>query len=308
MAPTSRRGRGRPAAGHVRRSVGCDGVPDHAVPARPPIRRADASDRPSRPAPGRRRVLFDFHGTLAQVEDPVDLGARGGRRLRRRAGPGAGRPSLADRLVTAGRAGGPLPARVPPHLAEVWADRDLYRARAPGRVHRAGRDRATPASTGCAEALYERLLRRRGLAGRTPTPRRRCRRCTAAGVPVGGGQQHRLRHPAALRRARAWPTTSTRTCCRTRSAAASRTRRSSSTPARALRVDPERDADGRRHARPTPARSRPAAGVPGAPAGRPGAAQRPAAVSRSLATRRSTDRRRRGRAELSRGAVAAEPR
>ena len=64
---------------------------------------------------------------------------------------------LADRLVTAGRAGGPLPHRVPPHLAEVWADRDLY-----PHAHRAAYvGLAATVDTGVeglADALYERLL------------------------------------------------------------------------------------------------------------------------------------------------------
>jgi hypothetical protein len=62
-------------------------------------------------------VLFDFHGTLAQVEDPVTwvmaAAAACGADLDR------GRATvLADQLVTAGRAGGPVPQRVPPQLAE----------------------------------------------------------------------------------------------------------------------------------------------------------------------------------------------
>jgi HAD superfamily hydrolase (TIGR01509 family) len=101
-------------------------------------------------------VLFDFHGTLAQVEEPVAwvtaAAAACGVSLDRGRATG-----LADRLVTAGRAGGPLPYRVPPHLADDWADRDLYE-----HCHRA-------AYTGLAEtvhtdieglpgALYDRLL------------------------------------------------------------------------------------------------------------------------------------------------------
>jgi len=101
-------------------------------------------------------VLFDFHGTLAQVEDAViwvraaaadcgtvlDIGSA---------------TVLADRLVTAGRAGGPLPARIPLHLIELWAERDLYE-----HAHRAAFTglAATVDSPidGLAEALYERML------------------------------------------------------------------------------------------------------------------------------------------------------
>jgi HAD superfamily hydrolase (TIGR01509 family) len=100
--------------------------------------------------------LFDFHGTLAQVEDPVAwvtaAAAACGRELDR------GRATvLADRLVTAGRAGGPVPHRVPPHLAEHWADRDLYthshRAAFTGLAESVASDVA-----GFADALYERVL------------------------------------------------------------------------------------------------------------------------------------------------------
>jgi HAD superfamily hydrolase (TIGR01549 family) len=101
-------------------------------------------------------VLFDFHGTLAQVEEPVAwvlaAAASCGRELDR------GRATiLADRLVTAGRAGGPLPYRVPLHLAEHWADRDLYE-----HSHRAAyTGLAATVNTdveGLADALYDRLL------------------------------------------------------------------------------------------------------------------------------------------------------
>ncbi|RZU48517.1 HAD superfamily hydrolase (TIGR01509 family)/HAD superfamily hydrolase (TIGR01549 family) [Krasilnikovia cinnamomea] len=101
-------------------------------------------------------MLFDFHGTLAQVEDPVAwvqaAAAVCGTQLDRGRATG-----LADRLVMAGRAGGPLPHRVPPHLAEHWADRDLYE-----HSHRAAyTGLAETVSTdveGLADALYERLL------------------------------------------------------------------------------------------------------------------------------------------------------
>ena len=99
-------------------------------------------------------MLFDFHGTLAQVEDPVSwvlaAAASCGASLER------GRATvLADRLVTAGRAGGPLPHRVPVHLAEHWADRDLYehshRAAYTGLAETVHSD-----VPGLADALYER--------------------------------------------------------------------------------------------------------------------------------------------------------
>ena len=81
-------------------------------------------DHPTRIPPGAEppsAVLFDFHGTLMQVEDSVAwvvaaAAACGVELDRLRA------TALADRLLTAGRAGGPLPQRVPAHLAEVWID------------------------------------------------------------------------------------------------------------------------------------------------------------------------------------------
>ena len=108
-------------------------------------------------------MLFDFHGTLAQVEDPVvwvlAAAAACGRELER-----AKATVLADRLVMAGRAGGPVPHRVPPHLAECWADRDLYE-----HSHRAaytGLAATVPTDVeGLADALYDRLL---GPAGWLP--------------------------------------------------------------------------------------------------------------------------------------------
>jgi HAD superfamily hydrolase (TIGR01509 family) len=128
-----------------------------------------------------KAVLFDFHGTIAQVEDPVawvlaaaaECGATLDRVLA---------TSLADRLLTAGRAGGPQPARVPPHLAEFWADRDLD-----GYAHRAaytGLAATVDAGIeGFAEALYGRILRAEGwlaYADTVPT----MRALQAAGVPV----------------------------------------------------------------------------------------------------------------------------
>jgi HAD superfamily hydrolase (TIGR01509 family) len=117
---------------------------------------ASTDHPPHRPRRQVDAVLFDFHGTLAQVEDPVTgvvaAAAACGRELDR------GRATaLADRLVMAGRAGGPLPHRVPPGLAEHWADRDLY-----AQSHRAaftGLAATVPTDVeGLADALYERLL------------------------------------------------------------------------------------------------------------------------------------------------------
>ncbi|SNT63739.1 haloacid dehalogenase superfamily, subfamily IA, variant 3 with third motif having DD or ED/haloacid dehalogenase superfamily, subfamily IA, variant 1 with third motif having Dx(3-4)D or Dx(3-4)E [Asanoa hainanensis] len=126
-------------------------------------------------------MLFDFHGTLAQVEDPVAWVVAAalacGAQLDR------GKATvLADRLVTAGRAGGPLPHRVPVHLAEVWADRDLY-----AHAHRAAFvGLAATVHTdieGLADALYERLL---GAPGWVPylDTAESLKALRAAGVPV----------------------------------------------------------------------------------------------------------------------------
>jgi FMN phosphatase YigB (HAD superfamily) len=98
-------------------------------------------------------VLLDFHGTIAQVEDPVRWVTSAASSLG--AALDRGRATvLADRLTTAGRAGGPKPHRVPAHLAEVWAERDLSVA-----AHRAAYEGlAATVDADLAEALYDRLL------------------------------------------------------------------------------------------------------------------------------------------------------
>jgi HAD superfamily hydrolase (TIGR01509 family) len=118
----------------------------HRVPDRSPT----TSRRPL------AAVLFDFHGTLVQVEEPVAwvraaAQACGTTLDRARA------TVLADRLVTAGRAGGPLPARIPPHLAEVWADRDL-RPEAHRAAYTGLLGLVDAGVAGLADALYDRLL------------------------------------------------------------------------------------------------------------------------------------------------------
>ncbi|WP_442933366.1 HAD family hydrolase [Micromonospora psammae] len=130
-------------------------MPDHAEP---PLA-SNGADDAVRSGASRRpveAVLFDFHGTLAQVEEPRDwvlaaASACGVSLERMRA------TALADRLMTAGRAGGPPPARVPARLAELWADRDLYQ-----HAHRGAytglAETVDAGIEGFAEALYERLL------------------------------------------------------------------------------------------------------------------------------------------------------
>jgi len=157
-------------------------VPDHAEPPTP---RSTSGISDSAPRTPHRRpvdaVLFDFHGTLAQVEDPVTwvlaAAAECGTTLDR-----ARATALADRLVAAGRPGGPPPARVPPHLAEVWAERDLY---AP--AHRAAYVglAATVDSgvDGLPEALYDRLLRPDGWLP-YPDTAETLRALREAGIPV----------------------------------------------------------------------------------------------------------------------------
>lgn len=130
------------------------GVPDDSSPPSPTAKSEPAGCWPA------QAVLFDFHGTLAQVESPVarvlaaasDCGVTLDR---------ARATVLADRLTMVGLAGGPVPHRVPPHLAEVWAERDLY-----PEAHRAAytglAETVDCGIDGLADALYERLLRPEG--------------------------------------------------------------------------------------------------------------------------------------------------
>ncbi len=105
-------------------------------------------------------VLLDFHGTIAQDED-ADSWLTAAAASCGAAVNGPKSTALLDRLLTAGRPGGPMPARIPPQLAEVWAERNLY-----DHTHRAAYT-GLAATVQCdvdglAEALYERVLRPEG--------------------------------------------------------------------------------------------------------------------------------------------------
>lgn len=102
-------------------------------------------------------VLLDFHGTLLQVEEPLEwiTGAAGdvGTALQ----PGEAE-RLVDVLLSAGRPGGPQPVSVPEHLGEAYARRDLSEAE-----HRAAYvgllSTVELPHPELADALYARLLR-----------------------------------------------------------------------------------------------------------------------------------------------------
>lgn len=103
-----------------------------------------------------KAALFDFHGTIAQVEEPVRSVVRAaaacGVDLAEEQATG-----LASALVAVGRAGGPFPAVVPPALSGSWERRDLtaddHRAAYVGLAAQVETD-----IEGLPAALYERLL------------------------------------------------------------------------------------------------------------------------------------------------------
>jgi FMN phosphatase YigB (HAD superfamily) len=105
-------------------------------------------------------VLFDFQGTLATTEDPVEAvtsaaAACGATLAPRRVA------ALAEALTAAGRVGGPTPAIVPAELAQAWAARDLDPA-----AHRTAyaglAATVAPDIEGFGDAVYARLLQPAG--------------------------------------------------------------------------------------------------------------------------------------------------
>ncbi len=100
-------------------------------------------------------VLFDFHGTLAQLEPltrSVSLAAEAcGRQLNPLAVT-----ALADAIGAQGWLGSGMEPRVRPHFADAWADRDLDED-AHREAFTALAAQAHGVFDGLAEALYDRL-------------------------------------------------------------------------------------------------------------------------------------------------------
>lgn len=126
-------------------------------------------------------MLFDFHGTLAQVEpltESVERAAHAcGVTL-----PEYGATVLADALGALGWVGSGQPAKVLPFFAQAWADRDLT-----SEDHRAAfvglASQTSGAFEGFAEAVYERLLAPDGWVAYRDTIET-LRSLRDAGVPV----------------------------------------------------------------------------------------------------------------------------
>ncbi|GAA2978095.1 HAD-IA family hydrolase [Streptomyces flavovirens] len=145
-------------------------------------------------------VLFDFSGTLFRIE-PVGTWLRAVLDERGTAVERREFAAYAEGLTLAGALpGGPSPRRIPPELAEVWADRDrsadLHRRAYTGLARQV--DLPDP---GLYDALYERHMSPAAWQpypdaatgpGRTPQRRYGGRR----------GEQHRLGPASGLPRAR----------------------------------------------------------------------------------------------------------
>jgi HAD superfamily hydrolase (TIGR01509 family) len=128
-----------------------------------------------------KAVLFDFHGTLAQVEEPAEwVGAAAAACGADLAPEDVQR--LADALVLAGRAGGPLPPEVPPSVRAAWDRRDLT-ARDHREAYTGLAAMVESGIDGLPTALYDRLLTPDGWRAyddAVPV----LRRLRTAGVPV----------------------------------------------------------------------------------------------------------------------------
>jgi HAD superfamily hydrolase (TIGR01509 family) len=128
-----------------------------------------------------KAALFDFHGTLAQVEEPIEWVVRAAAARGAQFTPEEAQ-RLADALVLAGRAGGPLPAAVPADLQTSWDRRDLT-ADDHRRIYTSLAAQVETGIDGLPTALYERLLVPDGwrvYADTLPV----LRELKAAGVPV----------------------------------------------------------------------------------------------------------------------------
>ena len=100
-------------------------------------------------------VLFDFHGTLAQLEPLTKSVSLAAEACGRKLSP-LSVTALADAIGAQGWLGSGLEARVRPHFADAWAERDLDEE-----SHRiaftALAEQAHGVFDGLADALYDRL-------------------------------------------------------------------------------------------------------------------------------------------------------
>jgi len=112
-----------------------------------------------------KAVLLDFHGTLAQVEPAPVAVARAAASCEVELDP-IRITAIADALNLAGWPSGPGPARVRPHLASAWANRDLSEAdheeAYTGVAAQIWADNPRLGFEGLADALYARLVAPQG--------------------------------------------------------------------------------------------------------------------------------------------------
>jgi HAD superfamily hydrolase (TIGR01509 family) len=101
-------------------------------------------------------VLFDYHGTLMQVEE-AEVWLRGGARTAGVDLSDLDIERLLPALLEAGRAGGPPPVRVPDEVARAFAERDLTMEQH-RTAYTALLSTVDGVTDGLATALYERLL------------------------------------------------------------------------------------------------------------------------------------------------------